>query len=131
MGIGRFENSKYTSVEKSVSMQSVSMYEDPILMTKIFDCGGKKVGYLAYQSFTFESSLGLYEVCKEFKKEGISELILDMRYNGGGYVFTEEVLASMLAPEEEVKNGSVFETEVWNDDYMAYYKGLQVCQPVE
>ena len=122
VGIGRLENSKYTSVEKSVSMQSVSMYEDPILMTKIFDCGGKKVGYLAYQSFTFESSLGLYEVCKEFKKEGISELILDMRYNGGGYVFTEEVLASMLAPEEEVKNGSVFETEVWNDDYMAYYK---------
>lgn len=98
------------------------MYEDPILLTKVFDCDGKKVGYLAYQSFTFESCLGLYEVCKEFKKEGVSELILDLRYNGGGYVFTEEVLASMLAPEEDVKNGSVFETEIWNDDYMAYYK---------
>mgnify|MGYP006391498873 CR=1 FL=1 len=96
--------------------------EDPILLTKVFDCGGKKVGYLAYTSFTFESSLGLYEACKEFKKEGITELILDLRYNGGGYVFTEEVLASMLAPEAEVKNKSVFETEVWNDDYMAYYK---------
>ena len=122
VGIGRFVNNTYTSVEKSVSMQSVAMYEEPILLTKIFDCGGKKVGYLAYQSFTFESSLGLYEVCKEFKKEGVSELILDLRYNGGGYVFTEEVLASMLAPEEEVKNGSVFETEIWNDDYMTYYK---------
>ena len=64
----------------------------------------------------------MYDVCKEFKKEGISELILDLRYNSGGYVFTEEVLASMLAPEKEVKNGSVFETEVWNDTYMAYYK---------
>lgn len=103
-------------------MTAVSMYEDPILLTKVFDCGGKKVGYLAYTSFTFESSLGLYEACKEFKKEGITELILDLRYNGGGYVFTEEVLASMLAPEAEVKNKSVFETEVWNDDYMAYYK---------
>ena len=122
VGIGRFVNNTYTSVEKSVSMQSVAMYEDPILLTKVFDCGGKKVGYLAYQSFTFESCLGLYEVCKEFKKEGVSELILDLRYNGGGYVFTEEVLASMLAPEEDVKNGSVFETEIWNDDYMAYYK---------
>ena len=47
---------------------------------------------------------------------------ITLRYNGGGYVFTEEVLASMLAPEAEVKAKSVFETEIWNDDYMAYYK---------
>ena len=123
VGVGSYKgNNVYSTVEKTASMTAVSMYEDPILLTKVFDCGGKKVGYLAYTSFTFESSLGLYEACKEFKKEGITELILDLRYNGGGYVFTEEVLASMLAPEAEVKNKSVFETEVWNDDYMAYYK---------
>lgn len=123
LGVGTYKgNGLYSDVEKTVSMKAVAMYEDPIVLTKVFDCGGKKVGYLAYTSFTFESSLGLYEVCKEFKKEGISELILDLRYNGGGYVFTEEVLASMLAPEEEVKAGSVFETEVWNDYYMSYYK---------
>ena len=51
---------------------------------------------------------------------------MDLRYNGGGYVFTEEVLASMLAPEAEVKNKSVFETEIWNDEYMAYYKEKNV-----
>lgn len=121
-GVGRFVDKTYTPVEKTVSMQAEAMYEEPVLMTKVFDCGGKKVGYLAYQSFTFESSLTLYEECKKFREEGISELILDLRYNGGGYVFTESVLASMLAPEAEVKNKSVFETEVWNDFYMAYYK---------
>lgn len=123
LGIGRYYgNNKYSSVEKTVSMQAVSMYEDPVVLTKVFDCGGKKVGYLVYTSFTFESSLTLYDVCKEFKQQGISELILDLRYNGGGYVFTEEALASMLAPEAEVKNKSIFQTEIWNDDYMAYYK---------
>lgn len=123
VGMGRhMGNNVYTAVEKTAEMQSVAMYEDPIVKTEVFDCGGKKVGYLAYTSFTFESCLGLYDVCKKFKAEGISELILDLRYNGGGYVFTEEVLASMLAPEAEVKNKSVFETEIWNDDYMAYYK---------
>ena len=126
VGVGRFTGKGYTAVEKTVSMQSEAMYEDPILATGVFDCGGKKVGYLAYQSFTVESSLNLYEVCKEFKKEGVTELILDMRYNGGGYVFTEEVIVSMLAPEEEVKNGSVFETEIWNADYMAYFKENKV-----
>ena len=122
LGVGRFLGKAYSGVEKTVEMQSVAMYEDPIVKTEVFDCGGKKVGYLAYTSFTFESCLGLYDVCKEFKKQGVTELILDLRYNGGGYVFTEEALASMLAPEAEVKNKSVFETEIWNDEYMAYYK---------
>ena len=126
VGVGRLTSNGYTPVEKTAEMTSVAMYEDPIVATNVFDCGGKKVGYLAYTSFTFESCLGLYEVCKQFKAEGVSELILDLRYNGGGYVFTETVLASMLAPETEVKAGSVFETEVWNDTYMDYYKKNKV-----
>lgn len=127
VGVGKYlGEGKYSTVEKTVKLSAVAMYENPVVLSKVFDCGGKKVGYLLYTSFTFESSLSLVEVCKEFKKEGVSELILDLRYNGGGYVFTEEVLASMLAPEAEVKKKSVFETEIWNDDYMAYYKEKKV-----
>lgn len=123
VGVGHYKgNDVYSDVEKTVQMTAVSMYEDPVLMTKVFDCGGKKVGYLVYTSFTFESSLGLYEVCKQFKAEGITELILDLRYNGGGYVFTENVLASMLAPEGAVNNNDILSTEVWNDDYMEAFK---------
>ena len=127
VGVGKYlSDGKYTSIEKTVKMAAVAMYEDPVVMAKVFDCGGKKVGYLLYTSFTFESSLTLVEVCKQFKKEGVTELILDLRYNGGGYVFTEEVFASMLAPETEVKKNSVFETEIWNDEYMAYYKEKKI-----
>lgn len=123
VGIGTYEGEGvYSSVNKIISMDAKAMYEDPVLMHKVFDCGGKKVGYLMYTSFTFDSCYDLVDVCKDFKQQGVKELILDLRYNGGGYVFTENVLASMLAPEAEVKNGSVFQTEVWNDDYMALYQ---------
>lgn len=123
VGVGHYNSDgTYSAVEKTVAMQAKVMNEDPIVKHDVFDCGGKKVGYLAYTSFTFQSSEELYELCKEFKKQGIEELILDLRYNGGGYVFTEEVLASMLAPEAEVKAKSIFQTEIWNDDYMAYYE---------
>jgi hypothetical protein len=123
IGLGRYQgNGVYTSVEKTAKMSAVAMYENPVVATKVFDCGGKKVGYLAYTSFTFESSVALIDVCKQFKAQGVTELILDLRYNGGGYVFTENVLASMLAPEAEVKAKSILSTEVWNDFYMDYYK---------
>ena len=98
------------------------MYENPIIFSKVFKVGSKKVGYLVYTSFTLESGKDLVEVCKDFKKAGVSELILDLRYNGGGFVLAEQALASMLAPEAAVKAGEVLSTEVYNADLTAYYK---------
>ena len=115
-------NKVYTETGKSVSMTAVNMYENPVLMTKVFDCGGKKVGYLAYMSFTLDSCEDLIKAAKSFKEQGVTELILDLRYNGGGYVITEQLLASMLAPQDKVTNKEVFQTEVYNKDYMDYYK---------
>lgn len=100
-------------------MTAVNMYEDPVLLYKTFDYNGKKVGYLVYNSFTADSWERLIEAGRFFRAESISELILDLRYNGGGYVITENTLASMLAPEESVKRGDIFETSVYNEAYTA------------
>ena len=105
-----------------ITMTAVNMYENPVLMSKVFDCGGKKVGYLAYISFTIDSCEDLIAVAKDFKEQGVTELILDFRYNGGGYVVTENLLASLLAPQDAVQNNEVYQTEIWNKEYMDYYK---------
>lgn len=120
--LGKFENDAFSSTGKTLSMTAVNMYENPVLMTNVFDCGGKKVGYLAYTSFTLDSCKDLIDAAKSFKEKGVTELILDLRYNGGGYVITENLLASLLAPQLSVTNKEVFETEIWNQDYMDYYK---------
>lgn len=109
---------------KQYTIKSVTMQEDAVLLTKVFDCQDKKVGYMVYNSFTFESIHRLIEECQMFKEAGIKELILDLRYNGGGYGITSEALASMLVPEAEVKAGSVFQTEVYNNEMTEYYKIL-------
>lgn len=93
---------------------AVEMYEDPVLLYKVFDVDGKKVGYLHYTSFTLKSCERLYEAFSFFKNEGIEDLILDLRYNGGGYVLTQNFIASVLAPSENVKAGDVLEKEVYN-----------------
>lgn len=81
-----------------IKMTAVDMYENPIHTSRVFDCGDKKVGYLHYTQFTIDSISDLYELAKEFKEKGISELILDLRYNPGGYVATALMLSSLLAP---------------------------------
>ena len=104
-----------------ISMTAVKMYEDPVVCHSVFQVGGKKVGYLVYTSFTTRSIDALLGVCEQFKAAGVSELILDLRYNGGGYVIAEEALASMLAPEANVLAGDLFEQAVYNTALTEYY----------
>lgn len=108
--------------DKKVSMSAIEMYENPILCDTVYNFNGKKVGYLAYSSFDLTSIPELINICKEFKNEGIKELVLDLRYNGGGYVITENVLASMFAPQTNVTNKDIFEKEDYNDFFTEYYK---------
>ncbi len=106
---------------RSVSLKAEDMYDDPVLIEKTFEAGGKKIGYLAYTSFDLKSSTKLPEVFRRFKEQGIEELILDLRYNGGGYAFTEGVLGSLIVPEIYVKNRNVFQTEVYNRTLTSYW----------
>ena len=114
-GLGSWEEDGIHDSDKSVTLNPVKMYLDPVICSKTFDVDGKKVGYLMYDSFDLDSAKKLIEVCKQFKSEGVKELILDLRYNGGGYVFTEELMASMFAPAANVKAGELYMEEIYND----------------
>lgn len=70
--------------------------ENPIHFSNVFEYGGKKIGYLTYNSFNNSYHNELNEVFGTFKTEGIEELVLDSRYNGGGSVLTSAYLASMI-----------------------------------
>ena len=100
---------------RTVTLTAREFYADPVLVRRTFDCVGGLVGYLAYTNFTMDSCEDLIAACKAFNEEGgINSLILDLRYNTGGYAYAEYVLGSMLAPQSAVSAGSVFETEVYN-----------------
>ena len=104
------------------NLKAEEIYEDPVLLDSVYVFNGKKVGYLAYAAFDLLSANKLIEVSKKFKSEGIKELILDLRYNGGGYVSTEELLGSLIAPKSVVVGNEIFHTEIWNQGYMDYWK---------
>ncbi|MEO8721294.1 MAG: S41 family peptidase [Ginsengibacter sp.] len=79
---------------------------NPVLFDTIYSVNAKKVGYFVFNSFAaVENSSGptltkqeLARVFNKFQSAGISSLIVDLRYNGGGSVGTAEYLDNMIAP---------------------------------
>ena len=108
---------------RTVTMTAVKMYEDPVVEYKVIEAGGKNIGYLFYAGFYEESHQKLAQVFKMFRDNGVTELVLDLRYNLGGNAKTPSYLASLFAPADAVKGKKVFLTQTWNDLYMEYYKG--------
>ena len=90
------ENNELTQLDDKTISRAENV-DEPVNLYKIFnDIGGKKVGYLVYTGFRFSYHSELNEVFAFFKSEGIDELVLDLRFNGGGTVITSAYLSSMI-----------------------------------
>ncbi|MCT4591049.1 MAG: S41 family peptidase [Carboxylicivirga sp.] len=91
-----------TELSPKVNVLAIQLQSNPILKTNVIEHDGKKIGYLAYTSFLDEYDEQLKAVFADFKTQGIDELVLDLRYNGGGSVSTAILLCSMIAPANTV-----------------------------
>ena len=109
------------SIDKEVALIKSTYTENPIYDQQILEVGGNKIGYLMYNGFTgtdaFNSQLNA--AFGSFKSEGITDLVLDFRYNPGGSVNTATWLASMITGQF---TGEVFLKEQWNNDWQAYFE---------
>ena len=91
--------------------------ENPVFISKTFDISGRKIGYIMYNSFISNFDTELNNVFGDFKAEGVTDLILDLRYNGGGSVETAKDLASMITGQF---TGKLFMKEQWNSKYQNF-----------
>ena len=83
------------NVEKTLNIREV--VENPVFYSDIItNNAGTKIGYLVYNGFKYTFHEELNNVFGDFKAAGITELVLDLRYNGGGSVLTSAYLASMI-----------------------------------
>jgi C-terminal processing protease CtpA/Prc len=101
---------------KSVALTKTVLEENPILINKVINTGGHKIAYLMYNGFYAEYDSKLNQAFQGFKNEGATDLVLDLRYNGGGSVRTSTRLASMITGQFE---GKIFSKRQYNFKQMA------------
>jgi carboxyl-terminal processing protease len=88
---------------------------NPVLKDTVYTTGnGHKVGYIVFNSFTSATNADplLTAAFSNFATQGITDLVVDLRYNGGGYVSTAEYLDNLIVPP--AKNGTLMYNTYFN-----------------
>lgn len=99
----------------TVTLNVATYTINPVIVHKVIDQGGgKKVGYIVFNSFTSQANAKpkIDEAFAEFSAQGITDLVVDLRYNGGGYVSTAEYLSNLIAPAS--KSGTLMYSSYFN-----------------
>lgn len=73
-----------------------NLAENPVFISKSFEINGENIGYIMYNQFTNEYDNELYEAIDALRSAGITNLVVDLRYNPGGSVNTTRLFASMI-----------------------------------
>ena len=102
----------------AINLTKNELQENPIFKTATFDVSGKKIGYLMYNAFTPLFDNQLNDTFAGFQNDGVTDLVLDLRYNSGGSVRTATYLSSMITGQFD---GELFSKEQWNDKWQAYF----------
>lgn len=121
-----FVDSEFVN-QTNKTIGKISKYaENPVYMDSTYTVGNKKIGYLVYNFFANDNGSGdrqydlqLNKVFAGFKSKGITDLVLDLRYNSGGSMLSGVILSSLIVPD--LSTDKVFSSVQFNSLYQAAY----------
>lgn len=119
LNLADYNGSTIVANGKSVALTKTVLSENPILINKVITSGSHKIGYLMYNGFYANYDTQLNDAFASLKSQGVTDLVLDLRYNGGGSVQTATRLASMITGQF---TGQVFAKQQWNAKINAYFE---------
>ena len=128
LGLGTYNNKVFSSNGKTLTVTKTELQTNPILQDTVIDWASKKVGYLTYiqfigyvknsntgKEYNFDDSLRA--VFGRFKEKGVNELVIDLRYNGGGFVSSSDLLTNLIVKDLSSKVDKVMNKKIYNAAY--------------
>ena len=117
---------------RTVTMFARSIVESTVPKVGVLDAPHQRVGYLLFTGFLGPAELQLKNAVQQLQDAnggtGISDLILDLRYNGGGYLTIASQLSTMIAGVQRTQ-GKVFSQLVYNDKNPFAYTTARASTP--
>lgn len=114
----------------SYTLAKTAYKSSPIYAAKVLTVSGTKVGYLSYARFSSlaNSQAGFDAAFQDFATAGVTKLVIDLRYNGGGYVNTAEYLVNQIIPSSFT--GQVMFKERYNTLMQTGTASIMANQPL-
>ena len=101
---------------RTVTVTSATVISDPVLSSSVIEEGDDKVGYVVFNTFgTSTAERRLFETFTDLAEADVDDLVLDLRYNGGGFLDIASQLGYMIAGDKS--EGQTFETLQFNDKF--------------
>lgn len=118
LNLADYNGGAITPNGKSIPLTKTVLDENPILVNKVIVSGSHKIGYLMYNGFYANYDTQLNNAFGALKSQGITDLVLDLRYNSGGSIQTATRLASMITGQF---TGQIFAKQQWNAKIESYF----------
>lgn len=99
---------------KVANLNPAEVEINPIHTAKTLEEGQQRIGYLLYTGYFPKYNRALNQIFTEFSQNNITDLVLDLRYNLGGYDESLSCLCSSVAPLSAVENKAVIVRDRYN-----------------
>lgn len=100
--------------QRNVTLTSASLVENPVNRTAVLPTGSGNVGYILLNTFSpFSSEKAIVDAIAAMKAQSVTDLVLDLRYNGGGLLAVASQLSYLVAGPART-SGHIFERLQFN-----------------
>jgi carboxyl-terminal processing protease len=101
---------------RDVTLQAAVVTTNPVPLTRVLSTGAGSVGYILFNDHIATSEVALVNSINQLRNAAITDLVLDIRYNGGGFLDIASELAYMIAGQTATA-GRTFELLQFNDKH--------------
>ena len=105
-------------VTRVVTLRSANVTSAPVHTVKAIPTASGPVGYILFNDHIATAEQQLIDAVNILKPQNIVDLVLDVRYNGGGYLAIASQLSYMIAGGART-GGQTFERTIFNDKHPA------------